>query len=120
MLKRVRKRSALVDTSRSRADHPDTTGSPDDSQSRQPRRRLIGIRRSGLWRHADFLRFWAADAVSETGSQVTLLALPLLAAISLGATPAQMGFLAAAGTAPNLVFGLILRRLGRPRPASHG
>ncbi len=44
--------------------------------------------------------------MSETGSQVTILALPLLAALSLGATPAQMGVLMAAGTAPNLIVGL--------------
>jgi MFS family permease len=61
---------------------------------------------SGLWRNADFLKFWAADGVSETGSQITLLALPLLAALSLKASPGQMGLLTAAGTAPSLLFGL--------------
>ena len=61
---------------------------------------------AGLWRNADFLKFWAADAVSETGSQITLLALPLLAALSLKASPGQMGLLTAAGTAPSLLFGL--------------
>ncbi len=53
------------------------------------------------------MRFWAGDSVSEIGSQVTLLALPLLAALSLHASAAQMGFLTAAGTAPNLIFGLL-------------
>ncbi len=65
------------------------------------------LRLNGLWRHADFMRFWTGDAISETGSQITLLALPLLAALSLNASPAEMGFLTAAGTAPNLIFGLV-------------
>ncbi len=53
------------------------------------------------------MRFWAGDSVSEIGSQITLLALPLMAALSLHASAAQMGFLTAAGTAPNLIFGLV-------------
>jgi len=48
------------------------------------------------------MRFWAGDGVSEIGSQITLLA-----ALSLHASAAQMGFLTAAGTAPNLIFGLV-------------
>src|SRR5262245_57752155 len=40
-----------------------------------------------LWRDGDFLRFWAASAISDLGSQVSALALPLIAALTLGATP---------------------------------
>ena len=40
------------------------------------------------------------------GSQVSTLALPLIAALMLGATPWQMGLLSAAGAAPVLVVGL--------------
>src|SRR5439155_6794059 len=56
----------------------------------------------------DFLRLWAAETVSQTGSQVTLLALPLTAAVVLAAGPAQMGLLAAAGQAPSLLVGLFV------------
>ena len=60
----------------------------------------------GLWRDREFLKFWAASGISDLGSQVTTLALPLIAALLLGATPWQMGLLSAAGAAPVLVVGL--------------
>lgn len=63
-------------------------------------------RRAGLWRHADFLRLWAGQTISQFGSQITLLALPLTAALTLRATPAEMGILAATETAPFLLVGL--------------
>lgn len=108
MLKRVRFRSTLVDLVRSCQRHPQTPPSIDaDSVAGDGRRRPIRFRLTGLWRDRDFLRFWAADAVSETGSQITVLALPLLAALALNASPLQMGLLTAAGTAPNLIFGLV-------------
>ena len=61
---------------------------------------------TSLWRSGDFLKLWAAETISVVGSQVTLLALPLTAALTLQATPAQMGLLAAAETAPFLLIGL--------------
>lgn len=64
------------------------------------------LTRSGLLRQQDFVRFWLAQTVSQFGSFVTTLALPLLAAITLDASPFEMGVLAAAGTLPNLLFGL--------------
>jgi MFS family permease len=59
-----------------------------------------------LWRHPEFLKLWSGRAVSGFGSQVSRLALPLTAANVLAATPAQMGLLQAAGTAPALILGL--------------
>jgi MFS family permease len=61
---------------------------------------------SGLWRQPDFLKFWAASAISDVGSQVSALALPLIAALTLGATSWQMGLLSAAGSVPTLLVGL--------------
>ncbi len=61
---------------------------------------------SSLWRHREFLKFWAGAAISDVGSQVTLLAVPLIAALTLQATPWQMGLLSAAGGAPILLVGL--------------
>lgn len=46
-----------------------------------------------------------AQTVSGVGSQVTIVALPLLAAIELDASPGEMGLLAATGTAPFLLIG---------------
>lgn len=48
-----------------------------------------------------------AHVSSGAGTAVTNVALPLTAVLVLGATPAQMGLLAAAGSFPNLLFGLI-------------
>ena len=67
-----------------------------------------GADRAGsLRRNADFLNLWAGQTASLFGSQITTLALPLLAALTLGATPAQMSLLTAAGTAPDLLVGLV-------------
>lgn len=66
-----------------------------------PARRL-----GGLWRHPDFLRLWSAQAVSELGSQVTLLALPLTAILVLHARAFEVALLATAGTVPYLVLGI--------------
>jgi MFS family permease len=64
------------------------------------------MRRAGLWSNHDFLQLWASETVSQIGAQITLIALPLLAALSLDATPGEMGLLTAAGTAPPLLLGL--------------
>jgi MFS family permease len=60
-----------------------------------------------LWPHRDFRRLWGAQAVSELGSQVTLLALPLTALLALHARPYQVALLATAGTLPNLALGIL-------------
>jgi MFS family permease len=62
--------------------------------------------RTGLWKHADFVRLWAAESISQLGAQITLIALPLTAALALDASPSQMGMLGAAGGAPFLLLGL--------------
>jgi hypothetical protein len=50
----------------------------------------------GLWHHRDFLKLWAGESVSLFGSQVTELALPLVAIYTLRANAAQLGLLNAA------------------------
>jgi MFS family permease len=52
------------------------------------------------------MRLWAAQTISVFGSGFTQLALPLIAATTLRATPAQMGILGAAEFAPFLLVGL--------------
>lgn len=61
---------------------------------------------SSLWRDADFRKMWAALSISLVGSQITILGLPLIAALTLNASPFQMGLLAAAGRAPFLLISL--------------
>jgi len=55
---------------------------------------------------AAFDRLWLAHLVSAGGSQVTYLAVPLTAALVLGASPAQMGVLGAAEQLPFVVVSL--------------
>ncbi len=59
-----------------------------------------------LWRHTDFMRLWMAQTISVFGSQFSALALPLIAAITLRASPGEMGILSAVETAPFLLIGL--------------
>jgi MFS family permease len=71
-------------------------------------------------RSRDFRLVWSAYSVSAIGSEVTVLALPLAAAVLLGASAWQMGLLVAAGTAPYIGFSLLvgawIDRLARRRP----
>ena len=57
--------------------------------------------------HADFMRLWAGQTVSQLGSRITRDGLPLLGVITLRASPAQMGLLSAIGSAPALLVGLV-------------
>ncbi len=54
----------------------------------------------------EFRKLWFGQSVSAVGSSVTLIALPLTAVFTLGATPEQMGLLVAAGWLPYLLFAL--------------
>jgi MFS family permease len=80
----------------------------DLAESRRPGRaeRLAARRLGPLWRHRDFRRLWSAQAVSEFGSQVTLLALPLTALLTLHARPYEVALLATADTLPSLALGI--------------
>jgi len=51
---------------------------------------------------------WLGQSVSRFGDQFTGFALPVLAVLSLNPTAADMGILAAAGTLPFLLFGLLV------------
>ncbi|MFI9008432.1 MFS transporter [Actinosynnema sp. NPDC053489] len=59
-----------------------------------------------LWRNRSFLLLWAGQGVSLVGSQVTVVAMPLVAAWTLGAGAWGIGVVAACGRLPYLVFGL--------------
>jgi Na+/melibiose symporter-like transporter len=63
-------------------------------------------RPAGLWRHRDFLLLWGGQTVSQIGSQVTILALPLVAIVLLKATTLQVGLLSTATTCAYLLVAL--------------
>lgn len=62
---------------------------------------------TSLWRHSDFLKLWTGETVSLFGSQFTVLAMPLIATLTLNATAGEMGVLNALDTAPFLLVGLL-------------
>lgn len=62
--------------------------------------------RPTLWRHPDFLKLWGAAATSAFGARIAREGLPMVAVITLGANPAQVGLLAALSRGPALLVGL--------------
>ncbi|WP_042417831.1 MFS transporter [Streptacidiphilus anmyonensis] len=63
-------------------------------------------RRGGLWQHLDFRRLWIGETVSQFGTMVGQLALPLVAVLVLHASTFQVGVLAACESLAFVVVGL--------------
>jgi MFS family permease len=59
-----------------------------------------------LWHHLDFRRLWIGETVSQFGTQITFLALPLVAILVLHASTFEVGLLTALDTAGFLIVGL--------------
>ena len=62
--------------------------------------------RSALWRDRGFVKLFAAVAISELGSNVSFLALPLAALYILQASALEVALIRTAGIAPLLLFAL--------------
>jgi MFS family permease len=60
----------------------------------------------GLWSHADFLKLWTGQSISEVGSQVSALAIPWLAGAGLHASPFEFSLLTVVGFLPFILFAL--------------
>jgi MFS family permease len=60
---------------------------------------------ASLWRHADFLKLWAGQTISELGSVVTRTAVPLVALLVLGAGPLEMALLVVSASLAILLVG---------------
>jgi MFS family permease len=69
---------------------------------------------AGVWTRP-FATYWSATSLSNVGSGVSLVALPVLAAQELGAGAAQLGYLRALETAPYLLLALSVGRLADRR-----
>src|SRR5205085_7584301 len=60
----------------------------------------------GLWRHPDFLKLWSAQTVSQFGTQVSGLAIPLAAILVLHASAFEVASLGTVEFSPFLLFAL--------------
>jgi MFS family permease len=60
----------------------------------------------GLWRHSDFLKLWSATTISVFGTQVSQLALPLIAVLVLDASAFEVAALGAVEFLPFVLFTL--------------
>jgi MFS family permease len=60
----------------------------------------------GLWRHPDFLRLWSAQTISQFGTQISQLAIPLAAILVLDASAFEVALLGAVEVLPFLLFAL--------------
>ncbi|HEU0304651.1 MAG TPA: MFS transporter [Gaiellaceae bacterium] len=69
-------------------------------------RRLVMWPQGGLWRHPDFLRLWAGQTISQFGSQVSALALPIVAIVVLEASAFEVALLGTVEFLPFLLFTL--------------
>ena len=63
-------------------------------------------RRSSLWHHLDFRRLWIGETVSQLGSMVSQLALPLVAILAVHASTLEVGLLTAVQSAAFLLVAL--------------
>jgi MFS family permease len=63
-------------------------------------------RSRSLFRHPDFVKLWSAETISQFGTQVTLLALPIIAASTLNVTPFEFGLLATIEFLPFILLSL--------------
>ena len=77
----------------------DTEPAPESAAAARPRR-------GGLWWHLEFRRLWIGETVSQFGTMISQLALPLVAILVVHATTLEVGLLSAGQTAPFLIVGL--------------
>jgi MFS family permease len=68
--------------------------------------RRLGRPTGGLWSHADFLKLWAGQSISELGSQISGLAIPWVAAVALHASAFEFSLLGVLGFLPFILFAL--------------
>ena len=63
-------------------------------------------RSRSLVRHGDFMKLWIGDTISQLGTQVTVLAIPLTAILILKANAFQLGLLTTLEFLPFILVGL--------------
>ena len=84
----------------------DSTAQHNHSGGRDQTGRRITSRIPSLLRDRGFRRYWTGETISLFGDQISSIALPLVAVLTLHVSPEQMGFLTALVWLPSLLFGL--------------
>lgn len=64
--------------------------------------------RGQLWQNSDFLKLWFGQTISDLGSALSGVALPLVAIMTLHVSSVEMGLLQALNTLPVLLFGMFV------------
>jgi MFS family permease len=77
-----------------------------DGVTDQPTPADVVKRRGGLWHHLDFRRLWIGETVSQFGTFISQLALPLVAILVLHASTFEVGLLATLEMLAFLIVGL--------------
>lgn len=67
----------------------------------------ISLPSGALWRHAGFMRLWAAQTVSSFGARISREGLALASVLTIDAKPFQLGILVALVTGPSVVVGFL-------------
>jgi MFS family permease len=67
---------------------------------------MAAARRPSLWRQGDFMKLWTGQTISQFGDEITLLALPFVAIVTLGADAFEMGILGVVRFLPWIAFTL--------------
>jgi MFS family permease len=79
----------------------------------------VTVPRRSLWRNPDFSKLWVASTISLFGTQVSQLAIPVIAVLILGAPPFEVALLGTFEFLPFLLFtlpaGVWVDRLPRRR-----
>ena len=68
--------------------------------------RRLRLPSSGLWSHGDFLKLWTGQTISEFGSQVSQLAIPWVALVTLNASAFEVAALGTVEFLPFVLFTL--------------
>ena len=61
-----------------------------------------------VFQQRDFLRLWAAQAVSAIGARITRTALPVIAVLSVDASPIALGVLVTVAVGPSVIVSLAI------------
>lgn len=82
----------------------ETTPAPPSGSTSVPP--AASLRRRSLWRNGDFLKLWTASTISLFGSQISAIAIPAIAIITLNVSPFEAALLGFFEMLPFILFTL--------------